>query len=402
MEAVVRLTATADVAYGEEILICGAAPALGSWTVADAAAMKWNEGGRWSLEVALPCGVTVELKVLIRQQAGTLRWIGIGLKQENNIVLETTIGRPGARPSRFTSEVPLALQVADIESGTAVTVPPATEHGVQPGASGPAGMGMPPQASPTALAPMGYAPFSPQEQEASAAAMLAGAAGAAGRAVTYTTTTTTTTAVTINGAWDSSAAGQAAQPAIVHPGAGPVPIGNALPAPAEPGCPRGPDGPGQAQSGGGGTGGGSEPQAEATPAQREAFIAARRKNDGLPRLGPAALHWPPSEGGAPEPSTVYVRGSWDGWARDLALEPAPGGGFRLMLVLPPGRYEFKYIVDGNWTTSDDMERTDCANKNNIVFANDMALAPFVAPALKDAAEEAPATSTALALAVGGN
>merc|ERR1712061_209155 len=111
-------------------------------------------------------------------------------------------------------------------------------------------------------------------------------------------------------------------------------------------------------------------------------------NEGLPRYGPVAVQWPsPKEPSAPEPSAVLVRGSWDGWARDLAMEPAPGGGFRLLMVLPPGRYELKFIVDGTWTTSSDMERTECANKNNIVYANDMALAPFVPPALKDTAED---------------
>jgi len=453
----VRLIAHADVAYGEDLLICGSAQPLGCWSVAEAAPMTWQEGGRWMGQVALPCGVLVELKVVIKQQGGTLRWHGAGPGQEENVILETKLGRGGGHGTRFVGDasLPFSLEVADIEdlqraspipalvdatpgaapaSYGAGVPPPALAHDGAPPPAAPAAMlpytGAPPpgpaQLLPYTGAPQGPgagyagapAPVSvpPQQQEAAAAAMLAGAAAGAGHVVTYTTTTTTT--VTINGAGDPAASVQvldgAHQASPRHDGhygkllddAEEVQAGahdSGSPHAYGPGS-RGPTPTGQPNGcGGSGCGGGAgAKKAEATMEQREAFLAAREQNDGLPRLGPVALRWPPADGGN-EPSSVHVRGSWDGWARDLAMEPSPGGGWRLLMVLPPGRYELKFIVDGNWTTSDELDRTQCVNKNNFVCASDMALAPTISPLALGAPEAScEATSPSVALvSVGG-
>ncbi|CAE7305205.1 KINB2 [Symbiodinium sp. CCMP2592] len=190
-------------------------------------------------------------------------------------------------------------------------------------------------------------------------ALLAGHAAAAGHAVTYTTTTTTTTAVTINGA----------APGFPTP-----------PPPTGPAIEYRPPSPQPQANGNGhenGTQGGSTDSkalpaaaAEPTDQDRLAMVAARKLNAGIPRAGPLPLQWNTSCA-----RDVRVRGSWDGWKRDYALEPCPGVGFRIMLLLPAGEYEFKFIVDGNWTTSEDMETTKCANRNNVAQVNEMVLVP---------------------------
>mmetsp|Transcript_90972 Transcript_90972/g.262236 ORF Transcript_90972/g.262236 Transcript_90972/m.262236 type:complete len:236 (-) Transcript_90972:232-939(-) len=202
MEAVVLLTAKAEIAYGEDLLVCGSAPALGSWKVADAPAMTWSDGGRWTLQVGLPCGVIVEMKILVRQQGGALRWVGAGATGESNVLLETSLGRGGARASRFIGDalLPFALEVADVDVEVVPPSPadaPQQHQPPQQVAQPPAGVvatplgfpgapgGMVPYGQPMAMAPMGYAPYPPpqayppQQAESAAAAMLAGAAGAA-------------------------------------------------------------------------------------------------------------------------------------------------------------------------------------------------------------------------------
>lgn len=332
--------------------------------------MTWSEGSRWSMEVTLPSGVLVELKVVLRKQ-GAFRWYGAGPLKESNVVLETSLGRGGARASRFVGEdLPFALEVVDVAEGS--------EDDSKPTEAGPSaevacrGSSMP-------MPGCYVAP--PLQQEVSAAAMLAGVAAGAGRAVTYTTTTTTTTAVTVNGDWDGNIQG----PGYMPTPCGPPQMRCMLGAPAgQPALPPAPGGreAGQGQGGRGeaappgGCGHGPSPgrAPEATPAQCKALAKARELNAGVPRLGPVALQWPAATNCA-DPEEVSVRGSWDNWGRDFAMEPAPTGGFRLLFVLPPGKYEFKFIVDGKWTISDELETTECANKNNIVYASDMALAP---------------------------
>lgn len=53
---------------------------------------------------------------------------------------------------------------------------------------------------------------------------------------------------------------------------------------------------------------------------------------------------------APEGSDVYVAGSFNDWAprdRRLTYQPATGT-YTATLVLPPGTYEYKFIVNDIW------------------------------------------------------
>lgn len=68
---------------------------------------------------------------------------------------------------------------------------------------------------------------------------------------------------------------------------------------------------------------------------------------------PSAVHltWrPPATG--PRPQNVYITGTFNGWhishpAFKCAWN-ASEGGYSITLTLPPGRYEYKFVVDGRW------------------------------------------------------
>ena len=52
---------------------------------------------------------------------------------------------------------------------------------------------------------------------------------------------------------------------------------------------------------------------------------------------------------APEAKTVSVAGTFNDWRVDAnPLTPDPDGTWRTFLTLAPGRYEYKYIIDGKW------------------------------------------------------
>jgi len=362
-QVAVRLVADIDVAYGEEVLVCGSVASFGSWELSQAALMKWQDGA-WTLLTPLPCGVRVELKIVVRPQGGGVRWLGIGPGGTENVVLETSLGRGGAGGSRFVAVdgLPFGLTVQDLSPEEAEG-----DEGHTLAVHRGQAQGSPPQ--PVGMSP-GPQTMAVPTPEVAAAFMLAGQAGSAGHAVTYTTTTTTTTAVTINGAGcgEVGLSDQLRPEAYAHDEQG---IRRS--SPDAPALTYGPQAP-VAISDEGPDRGGDEsrgpPPPEASEKEQAALVAARMCNAGVPRAGPAPLSWQ-----APGAQDVRVRGSWDGWKRELSLEPAPRGGFRLMLILPPGEFECKFVVDGVWTTSDDLERTTCANRNNLIRVTEMVLVP---------------------------
>jgi hypothetical protein len=58
---------------------------------------------------------------------------------------------------------------------------------------------------------------------------------------------------------------------------------------------------------------------------------------------------------------VYVCGDFTGW-QPVSLSPMDGrqGLWKKRLSLPPGRYEYKFVVDGNWIP-DPAARENIAN-----------------------------------------
>jgi hypothetical protein len=68
------------------------------------------------------------------------------------------------------------------------------------------------------------------------------------------------------------------------------------------------------------------------------------------------------------PDTVQVTGSWDNWTERVALDKQADGTFSKKIPLPSNtKVHYKFIVDGNWTTSpNEPTANDEGNTNNLV------------------------------------
>eukprot|EP00427_Karlodinium_veneficum_P026599 CAMPEP_0169207364 /NCGR_PEP_ID=MMETSP1016-20121227/13552_1 /TAXON_ID=342587 /ORGANISM="Karlodinium micrum, Strain CCMP2283" /LENGTH=385 /DNA_ID=CAMNT_0009284653 /DNA_START=12 /DNA_END=1170 /DNA_ORIENTATION=- len=356
-QVVVRITAYAQTAYGEDLHLCGSMPALGSWDISNAAPMQWTEPNRWFVDLTLPCGVRIEFKVIRRSQNGT-SWHGTGLGDSENLLLETSVGRQGCQSSRFLTGGPFDIKVEDIafgsideESGTQVLYQVDIVTIILP----------------------------PQSPENMAALRLAGSAAAAGHAVSCavtTTTTTTTMFTTINGqpmhsrSCDPIRAGevdcQYSNPQLPMDCRenGPRSQSTYLPLSDMDALSMLTDS-GRNESD-------SNLLALTDDANTSSEASGKKytRNSGIARMGFVVLQWRRSG------VDVRVCGSWDGWQKKLELEPLQSGGFALAVALPPGEYECKFIVDGVWRASEDMDiRGD--HGNNVVIAGDLLLAPLL-------------------------
>ena len=63
----------------------------------------------------------------------------------------------------------------------------------------------------------------------------------------------------------------------------------------------------------------------------------------------------------PLASSVFLAGSFNDWnAEAAALTQVTPGNWQLELSLPPGRYEYLFVVDGKWVP-DPLARDSCPN-----------------------------------------
>ncbi|MFT5085991.1 MAG: 1,4-alpha-glucan branching enzyme [Candidatus Latescibacterota bacterium] len=52
---------------------------------------------------------------------------------------------------------------------------------------------------------------------------------------------------------------------------------------------------------------------------------------------------------APEANAVYLAGDFNGWKPDVRpLKEGRNGIWKTTLTLPPGIYEYRFVVDGEW------------------------------------------------------
>ena len=52
---------------------------------------------------------------------------------------------------------------------------------------------------------------------------------------------------------------------------------------------------------------------------------------------------------APEAKAAHVAGEFNGWdANSLPMKKQKDGPWKAEVKLPPGRYEYKFVVDGTW------------------------------------------------------
>lgn len=71
-----RFVLTREVSFGRGHSVVGDHPALGGWDAAAAPAMAWGEGHRWSAEVVLAPGTSLEFKCVELQDGGGAKWEG--------------------------------------------------------------------------------------------------------------------------------------------------------------------------------------------------------------------------------------------------------------------------------------------------------------------------------------
>ena len=67
---------------------------------------------------------------------------------------------------------------------------------------------------------------------------------------------------------------------------------------------------------------------------------------------------------------VYISGTFNNWSPSQTLMKFTGSGWSADLKLSPGRYEYKYIVDGRWMTDPEnnlKERNDAGSNNSVVY-----------------------------------
>lgn len=80
-----------------------------------------------------------------------------------------------------------------------------------------------------------------------------------------------------------------------------------------------------------------------------------------PKLFPTAIVW--SRGG----NDVAVEGSFDNWSTRTGLQKT-GNNFTIVKLLPPGVYQYKFIVDGEWQydPSQPAMYDEMNNVNNVI------------------------------------
>lgn len=86
----------------------------------------------------------------------------------------------------------------------------------------------------------------------------------------------------------------------------------------------------------------------------------------LGSIVPTIFVW--SDGG----QEVFVTGAWDRWAQKVPMAREAGGReFSTVISLPVGRYQYKFVVDGNWRhrAGPDTETDMHGNLNNTVTVN---------------------------------
>jgi 1,4-alpha-glucan branching enzyme len=62
---------------------------------------------------------------------------------------------------------------------------------------------------------------------------------------------------------------------------------------------------------------------------------------------------------APDAQEVLVAGTFNGWdPRQTAMKKSADGTWRVMLKLPTGSYEYKFVVDGKWVCEPGVDEFD--------------------------------------------
>ena len=103
-------------------------------------------------------------------------------------------------------------------------------------------------------------------------------------------------------------------------------------------------------------------------AKRDALIVSTAPESSPPESTAGRRVW--LEFLNPEAKSVYVAGSFNGWKPDeMPLRAAGNGRWIGELKVNPGRHEYLFVVDGNWTpdpTARDFAPNPFGGKNSVV------------------------------------
>uniref|UniRef100_A0A915CVN7 5'-AMP-activated protein kinase subunit beta-1 n=1 Tax=Ditylenchus dipsaci TaxID=166011 RepID=A0A915CVN7_9BILA len=90
---------------------------------------------------------------------------------------------------------------------------------------------------------------------------------------------------------------------------------------------------------------------------------------------PVVFKW--SSQNHPPARNVHLTGSWDQWKRKIPLVKSTSD-FSTIINLNPGRYEYKFLVDGKWVVDDNMSKTDnpMGSQNNVISIDEADFAVF--------------------------
>ena len=80
-------------------------------------------------------------------------------------------------------------------------------------------------------------------------------------------------------------------------------------------------------------------------------VAAKAKKTATPKAKKKTLPSTEFSLHAPGANEVYLAGDFNGWqadAKDYRLRKFKGDVWKKMLKLKPGRYEYQFVVDGQW------------------------------------------------------
>ncbi|KAI3419225.1 CBM20 domain-containing protein [Psidium guajava] len=70
----VRFQLQRECQFGEQFLVVGDDPALGSWDPSSAVSLDWSDGHIWSVELDIPTGRDIRFKFILRQRDGEILW----------------------------------------------------------------------------------------------------------------------------------------------------------------------------------------------------------------------------------------------------------------------------------------------------------------------------------------
>jgi 1,4-alpha-glucan branching enzyme len=102
--------------------------------------------------------------------------------------------------------------------------------------------------------------------------------------------------------------------------------------------------------------------------KREDIMGRSKKNNGLEKKTTALkkVHFTLS---APEADNVFLLGDFNGWEADPhSLKKDKKGNWKVSINLTPGKYEYRFLVDGEW-----QDDPNCAARIHNTFGSENCL-----------------------------